>query len=92
MRTKDKYSQLVEVDISLDKLVPKAGGNVFCLTRMAMLRALEIHAGSPPLVKFSPSEKETTIALREIAEGKIVWKGPDSKTRENLDSAKKDCV
>lgn len=63
-----------EVDISLDKLVPNAGGNVFCLTRMAMNRALEIHAGSPPLVKFSSTEKETTIALREIAEGKVVWK------------------
>jgi len=44
------------------------------LTRMAMLRALEIHFGSAQLVDFDVTEKETTTALREIAQGKIIFK------------------
>lgn len=39
-----------------------------------MLRAMEIHAGSPALVKHKALDKETTIALQEIAEGKIIIK------------------
>lgn len=58
--------------ISLDLLLSKAGGSVFCLARMAMLRALEINWGSRPLVDHDPSEKETTIALREIAQGEVL--------------------
>ena len=60
--------------LSLDQLLPNAGDSVFRLTRMAMLRALEIHGGKPPLVEFSLTDKPTTIALREIAQGKIVFK------------------
>lgn len=60
--------------LSLDRLLPKAGDSIFRLARMAMLRALEIHNGSVPLVDFEPIEKETTLALREIAMGKSVLK------------------
>jgi len=59
---------------SLDKLVSEIGGSVFLLTRIAMTRALEIHCGSVPLVPYLPTEKETSIALREIAAGYIVSK------------------
>jgi DNA-directed RNA polymerase omega subunit len=36
-----------------------------------MIRALEIHGGSRPLVSHVSSDKEVTTALREIAQGKI---------------------
>jgi DNA-directed RNA polymerase omega subunit len=48
-----------------------AGGGVFGLARVAMLRAIEIHFGSPPLIEHAASDKETTIALNEIAQGRI---------------------
>jgi DNA-directed RNA polymerase omega subunit len=56
---------------SLDHLVHMAGGGVFGLARVAMLRAIEIHFGSPPLIEHAASDKETTIALNEIAQGRI---------------------
>ena len=56
---------------SLDQLVPKVGGGVFGLARVAMLRAIEIHFGSPPLIDHLSTDKETTIALNEIAQGRI---------------------
>ena len=61
----------------MDQLLPKAGGSVFCLARMAMLRAVEISFGSRPRVEFPALDKETTIALREIDQGKAILKiGP----------------
>ncbi|MCD4779499.1 MAG: DNA-directed RNA polymerase subunit omega [Candidatus Omnitrophica bacterium] len=61
-------------EISLDMLLPKAGKSIFALARIAMLRSLEIHCGSPPLIDHSPTDKETTIALTEISQGKVVLK------------------
>ncbi len=57
--------------ISLDKLLPHVGGSVFCLARVAMLRALEINSGKPILVDSHPLDKATTIALKEISQGKV---------------------
>jgi len=65
--------------LSLDKLVPNAGGSVFLLARIAMLRSIEIYNGSPPLVDHLPLDKSTTIALKEIAVGKVVFKNKDSR-------------
>lgn len=55
-------------------MLPATDGSVFRLTRLAMTRAVEIHLGSPALVEHLANEKPTTIALREIAEGKIGFK------------------
>ena len=63
--------------LSLDKLVPNAGGSIFILARIAMLRSTEIYNGSPPLVDHLPLDKSTTIALKEIAAGKVVFKNKD---------------
>lgn len=71
-KKKVKSVESREEKLSLDRLVPNAGGSIFVLTRLAMLRALEIDAGSPPLVDHDPLDKPTTIALKEIAEGKII--------------------
>ena len=55
------------------------GGSIFQLAILAMKRAVEIHNGSPALVKHTKLEKETTIALREIAAGKISFKKKSQK-------------
>lgn len=65
--------------LSLDKLLNQAGGGMFSLVRMAMIRAVEIQAGSPPLVdcRHLALDKYATIALEEISQGRmtIVSKG-----------------
>ncbi|MCA9403075.1 MAG: DNA-directed RNA polymerase subunit omega [Candidatus Omnitrophica bacterium] len=65
--------------VTLEDLLPQVGSCQYRLVRLAMVRALEIHHGSPPLVAFHPTEKATTIALREIAHGRIKIK-PGSVT------------
>lgn len=61
-------------EIPLAIMLPHAGDNVFRLIRMAMVRALDIHGGSKPLVEHDPADKATSIALNEIAQGKIAYK------------------
>ena len=61
-------------DIPLASMLPGAGGNVFCLARIAMIRALQIHEGSKPLIECTADDKVTSIALREIAQGKVAYK------------------
>lgn len=56
-----------------DELLSKSGGSIFRLTRIAMNRALELAAGNPPLISH-PSKNLTTIALQEIAQGRVVYK------------------
>ena len=64
--------------LSLDKLVPNAGGgSIFILARIAMLRSTEIYNGSPPSVDHLPLDKSTTIVLKEIAASKVVFKNKD---------------
>ncbi|MDE2027614.1 MAG: DNA-directed RNA polymerase subunit omega [Candidatus Omnitrophica bacterium] len=59
--------------LSLDQLLSKTQGGVFSLVCMAMARSREIHSGSPSLIdcRHLSSDKSTTIALEEIAQGKI---------------------
>jgi DNA-directed RNA polymerase omega subunit len=57
--------------IPLEKLIDKAGNNLFKLVIMASKRALELSEGMPRLVEASSDTTHTTVALKEIAEGKI---------------------
>ncbi len=59
---------------SIEELLPKAGWSIYNLVRMASIRALELADGKPCLLESPPSDKITTIALEEIAQGKIVTK------------------
>ena len=69
-----------------EELLPKSGGNVFRLVRMAAIRALELSEGKPPLINNSFSDKSTTIALEEISQGKISYAGKKaSKKKEEED-------
>ena len=59
---------------SVEELLSHAGGSVYRLIRIAARRALEISEGQPILIKNPSSDKATTIALEEIAQGKVVYK------------------
>jgi DNA-directed RNA polymerase omega subunit len=54
-----------------DKLLDKSNNSLYKLVILASKRALEIAEGQPKLVEASSSIKPSTVALREIAEGKI---------------------
>ena len=56
---------------ALEDLLPKADMSIYRLVRMASNRALELSEGKPALIEKPASDKITTIALEEIAKGKI---------------------
>ncbi len=60
--------------LSLDHLLSQVGGGIFRLARIAMVRSLQIHTGSPARVEHPKTDKDTTVALKEIAYGRIVIK------------------
>ena len=55
----------------LEDLLTASGGSVYRLVRMASDRALEIADGKPTLIKNPDTDKVTTIALEEIAQGRV---------------------
>lgn len=59
--------------ISMDLLLAKTG-SLYKLCNMAAVRAMELNSGAKRLVDSDPKEKVTTIAIREIAEDKVVLK------------------
>lgn len=61
------------VDVALENLLDKADHSIYKLVNLASKRALEIAEGQPVLVKL-PSLKPSTVALHEIAEGKVYYK------------------
>lgn len=60
--------------ISLENLLDKSNGSIYKLVILASNRALEIAEGQPKLVEASASLKPSTIALMEIAGGKVTVK------------------
>jgi DNA-directed RNA polymerase omega subunit len=63
------------VYIPLEKLLENSKGSMYKLVVMASKRALELAEGQPRLVDMgSASIKPSTVALQEIAEGKIKYK------------------
>lgn len=60
-------------DIGIDTLFNKTG-SAYKLVILASRRAIELGEGAPRLVEASLETKIPTIALREIAEGKITFK------------------
>ncbi|MDP8259820.1 MAG: DNA-directed RNA polymerase subunit omega [Candidatus Gygaella obscura] len=61
---------------ALENLLDKANGSVYKLVVMAAKRALEIAEGSAKLVEVGPEEKPTSVALKEIAQGKVFCRVP----------------
>ncbi|MDP8299486.1 MAG: DNA-directed RNA polymerase subunit omega [Candidatus Tantalella remota] len=59
--------------VSRDKLLEKVG-SLYKLCNLAALRAMELNSGMKKLVECDPKEKVTSIAIQEIAEGKVKLK------------------
>ena len=56
----------------LEDLLPRAGGSVYKLVRIASKRALEISETGVKMVIMPSETKLTTVALEEIKEGKVL--------------------
>lgn len=57
--------------IPLEKVIEKADHNMYALVVLASRRAIELEEGLPPLISVDSQMKKTTVALLEIAEGKV---------------------
>lgn len=60
--------------VPLEKLLDKSESSVYKLVILASKRALEIAEGQPKLVDVNSTIKPSTIALHEIAQGKVKYK------------------
>ena len=57
--------------VPLEQLLDKSSGSVYKLVILASRRALEIAEGQPKLVSLDSGTKPSTVALHEIAEGRV---------------------
>lgn len=57
--------------VEREKLLPKSEGSIYKLVNLVAKRALEIAEGQPKLIEANPSVKPSTVALREVAGGKV---------------------
>ena len=69
--------------VPIENLLPKSGGSVYRLVRMAAHRALELSEGKPTLVEKPSSDKLTSIALEEILKGKVVLRAGTKQDKDN---------
>jgi DNA-directed RNA polymerase omega subunit len=60
--------------VPLEKMLDKTNNSIYKLVIVASKRALEIAEGQPKLVAVEASVKPSTVALLEIASGKITFK------------------
>ncbi|MDP3731478.1 MAG: DNA-directed RNA polymerase subunit omega [Candidatus Omnitrophota bacterium] len=60
--------------VALEDMLDKSDNSIYKLVILASKRALEIAEGQPKLVQADTSLKPSTIALQEIAEGKVHYK------------------
>ena len=73
----------------LENLLPKAGGSVYKLVRLASKRASELADNKPNLIDAPIAQKLATIALREIAAGKVVLKSVADQFKPAVDKNRK---
>lgn len=62
------------VYVALEKLLDKTNNSIYKLVILASKRGLEIAEGQPKLVNVSSSVKPSTVALYEIADGRVYLK------------------
>ncbi len=65
--------------ITVEKLLDRSNDSIYKLVILASKRAIEIAEGKPKLVAADASVKPSTVALNEIAEGKVQYKKAKSK-------------
>jgi len=61
----------MDYDVPLEKLLDKSNDSIYKLVILASKRALEIAEGQPKLVDANSATKPSTVALYEIASGKV---------------------
>ena len=66
--------------VEREKMLDKSVNSIYKLVNCAAMRALEIAEGQPKLTDDKASTKPSTIALHEIAQGKVECK--KSKPKE----------
>ncbi|HTY45209.1 MAG TPA: DNA-directed RNA polymerase subunit omega [Patescibacteria group bacterium] len=57
--------------VPLEKLLDKSDNSIYKLVIMTSRRALEIAEGQPRLVEMDASVKPSTVALYEVAQGRL---------------------
>jgi DNA-directed RNA polymerase omega subunit len=62
------------VYVALENLLDKSNESIYKLVILASKRALEIAEGQPKMVEANSSIKPSTVALYEIAQGKVLSK------------------
>jgi DNA-directed RNA polymerase omega subunit len=67
------------MQVPLENMLDKCEGSVYKLVILAAKRALELAENKPRLIDVSAAIKPTTVALMEIAAGKVVVKKEKSK-------------
>ena len=60
--------------ISIEKLFESVGSSVYKLVILVTKRALELVDGSPRLTDAEAWLKPTSVAMKEISEGKVKYK------------------
>jgi DNA-directed RNA polymerase omega subunit len=68
--------------VALENILDKSNFSIYKLVIIAARRALEIAEGAPQLVALDKNLKATTIALSEIAQGKVVYKKSKKKDQD----------
>jgi len=61
-------------NVPLEKMLDKTEYSVYKLVILASKRALEVAEGQPKMVEADKNTKPSTVALMEIAAGKISYK------------------
>lgn len=69
------------VYVPIEPLLEKMG-SIYKLVILAARRALELNEGAPRLVETDPKRKPGTIALEEIAAGKVFLKAKGDKRKK----------
>jgi len=64
--------------IPMEELINKIG-STYKLVMLASKRAVELNAGAGKLVEAIPGTKLSTIALKEISQGKVRLKNSEEK-------------
>lgn len=60
--------------VPLERLLDKSDNSIYKLVILTSKRALEIAEGQPKLVEADATVKPSTVALYEIAAGKVYYK------------------
>jgi DNA-directed RNA polymerase omega subunit len=61
-------------NVPLEKMLDKTNNSIYKLVIVASKRALEIAEGQPKMVVAEASIKPSTVALMEIAAGKLTYR------------------